>query len=1524
MTEGMGWVRHAARAAGLAFVLLVVSCSGDRPTLPGTGGILLRLSFPDAGLPRPDSIKVEIRDSDGLRVGGATTALPTEGPLDTSVEVEVDAANDLRALALAEAPSGEGRGAVGFASFSGIDVSGGKTAEQALAVRSIIPEAPGVDGMPGHSSYVVHWGPVPGALSYVLRQVDGSVITDFSVADTARTMGPGMARGSARLRAARARVPVPQIPSSQRSYRVRSVLPLGVGLFGDSTSVDLDIWQDLPYVTAVAPGDGTTGIPDTSAIQVSFDRPMSTASLMDTLVSLRPQDGGAIVACTHGVTSDGKTVILEPLEPLDRGKWYRVRASTGLLDLEGRPLDQDPDAEGLQACISDFRSEEYDPLRVVSVEPAAGAADIPVGATVRVRLNRAIDPASLSSVSFSVSDTSGAISGLRRTAELGTVLEFVASRPFGYGLIHTVRVTSDLRDAARHEPLDQDLLTPGTQPFVSEFQSEPQPRGPRVIWSEPLPGEPLFPVFESPVLVFDRPIDPATVVFGDNLGLQLPLSGNVWVNVPGGVQVSVDSLRCTIVPSRALDRNSRYRIFANGGPGGILDRHGSPLDQDFQTAGFQSYGAEFRTEENTRVTSVDPANNQRDVAWDRPVKVRFQIPVRPESVADTSFVLFRGTTPLAAVLSLTPDSLEATLTPLDELAPDKTYRVRVGTGIRSRRGGALDQNWDAVGHQAFESTFTTSPDTTSPMVVAVDPADASRGVAIDRGVRVHFSKPMRPSTLPGYFHVTAVDSLGSEVSGTVTASPDSLSGVFQPTTPLASSTLYHVHVETWVRDRYGYRLDQDPDVFWYQKFHSVFTTESEKVRPQVVAIDPPDGAIDVSMTGPVTIDFSESMDRPSLAAGIRIETGGAAAAGTLSFSNNDTRVLWTPTTPLHAARSYHVTVDSLALDLVGNRLDQIPATPAYDPFVSSFRTIPDTTGPNIASVDPADGSTGVQIGIHPRLTFDEPIDPTSVTLGSITLVDSLGSALSTTLALGADDRSVEILPTGLLGFNEPYRITVYPTVADTAGNPFDSDPLAHGDQPFTSSFRTQNETVPPRVQALILDEGPPAPVDTRIRVLFTERIDSATVGDTSLVVSLGGVPIDGARSVSASGDTAIFRPFDDLEYETTYMVRVSGIRDLHGNRLDQDPATDGIQAYEGSFITGQDLEPPRVRRSVPAAGAVGVDVDALLQLTFSEPMDTSSFSPSDPGLTLDGVPVTATRTAEPGDTIFVFTPAAPLLGGRTYEWRAGVSLADVHGNTLDQNANQGGAQEFRASFEVGDRPIASAGAGVCSSSDSPSVTFDATDSHDPDGTIARAIWEWGDGSRDTLDAPAGLTASHTYECVDAHGCDGLDNDGDGAADEMGTEGCDESYHVRLTVVDDDGWSSTDSTGVSFCAFEVLASVPSNGTVDVDTLVAVSIDLTRACNPATADSNSVWIERTGGAKIPCTILFQSDGRQIVLTPETALEADTDYAIRAAGLLLSGNGDALDQDPCTDGVQEYTAAFHTRAAPGKLRRPPGAPR
>ncbi|MBD3163074.1 MAG: hypothetical protein GF346_11670, partial [Candidatus Eisenbacteria bacterium] len=1077
---------------------------------------------------------------------------------------------------------------------------------------------------------------------------------------------------------------------------------------------------------------------------------------------------------------------------------------------------------------------------------------------------------------------------------------------------HELHLTDALRDSERGEPLDQDPEEPGLQTYRSSFRTALQPRGPRVVWSVPLPGEPHHPVWVRPEIEFDRPVDPATVTFDRGLFLRILLFGNEF-NVSGAWQPSQDSTRFTFTSGIPLERDGSYRLLAVGGPAGVRDADGVPLDQDPFTPGYQSFDALFRAEQNVRVSSTIPADGAVDVSWETEIEVRFSMPVRPESVVDTTLFLRRGETTVPAERTVRPDSLSAVLAPLGPLASYTEYEVVIGTGIRSRRGGPFDQNWSLAGHQDHAVGFRTLPETEAPRVVSVEPVDGADQVVLDAVVRIVFSEPVRPIRVLEYTYVTEGDSLGARVPGELVVSSDSLTATFTPDEDLETITTYHVHVDTWVTDPFGNRLDQDPDEPGWQKHHSEFTTRNERTPPAVEEIDPVDGATGVTIAPVVRIEFSESMDRETLPGAIRVESSGAVVEGALAYEDADRTVRWSPSGTLAYERTYRVFVDTLATDLAGNLLDQYPGTPRRDAVESFFTTETDTLPPRLVSVEPGDGAQAVAVEIVPTLTFSEPIDPSKVTAASIALNDSTGLSVASERELAADGTVVRIVPDEQLEFDSLYRILVTTALTDTNGIPFDADSLLDGNQSYASSFRTQQETIGPQVVALLLDGEPEPPVDTRIRLVFDEPVREETVGPETFRLLRDEEDVPGDRSVSASGDTATFVPDDPLAYATEHRVLVSGIEDLIGNPLDQDPQEPGDQPYEETFTTGPDRDPPRVVRSEPADGTLGVDPDAVLRLVFGEPMDTTTFSSADPGLFRDGSWVPATRTAEPGDSSFVFVPDSSLRRGAVYEWRAGTLLEDRAGNALDQDPDEPGVQEFHAFFEVGDRPDADAGPGVCSVGADPEIWVDGRGSSDPDGELAWAVWSWGDGTVDSLVAPEGLLAVHSFPCVDGAGCDEVDNDGDGAIDEQGDGGCDESYRIVLQVVDSDGFVAADTTGVSFCAFTVRGSDPTDGAAGVDTLATPALRLTRAVDPESVDSTAVWLtlESAPQEPWPDSLSVEEDGLRVVLHPRVPLLPDTTYVLRADASLRAAAGDSLDQAPCDPGIQGFEARFRTAA-------------
>ncbi|MBY0401599.1 PKD domain-containing protein, partial [Myxococcota bacterium] len=152
------------------------------------------------------------------------------------------------------------------------------------------------------------------------------------------------------------------------------------------------------------------------------------------------------------------------------------------------------------------------------------------------------------------------------------------------------------------------------------------------------------------------------------------------------------------------------------------------------------------------------------------------------------------------------------------------------------------------------------------------------------------------------------------------------------------------------------------------------------------------------------------------------------------------------------------------------------------------------------------------------------------------------------------------------------------------------------------------------------------------------------------------------------------------------------------------------------------------------------------------------------------------------------------------------------------------------------------------------VTFDGSGSSDPDGTIARYEWSFGDGGR-----ASGATASHTYR-------------------EPGT------FLARLLVTDDQG-----ATGSTTRSIVVTGPVTLSGRVTYDRVpfgaTGTGLDYTRTTRPP---ARGIVVELLdAGGSVLATTSTTSDGRYSFDVNE-----NTDVKLRARAHLLEASTGAGD--------------------------------
>jgi hypothetical protein len=310
--------------------------------------------------------------------------------------------------------------------------------------------------------------------------------------------------------------------------------------------------------------------------------------------------------------------------------------------------------------------------------------------------------------------------------------------------------------------------------------------------------------------------------------------------------------------------------------------------------------------------------------------------------------------------------------------------------------------------------YASTVDGRGPTVVGVSLtqhlADDPRQALTTTSIEVDFSEPVEQPAAEAAFAIRP------NVEGAFSWSAASLT--FTPANRLPLRTAFEISIGPGVRDQAGNEMTGVPDPF-------VFTTVG---NPEVVASDPADGAADVALDAPISVDFSTLMDTASVEAAVRL----APAL--------DVRVRWSrevltivPVVAFEPNRRYTLTIGVGARDQAGTPLEQ--------PFLLTFRTV--SSGLATEAIVPADGVAGVAVTSPIALVFDRPLDPASVDDDLLTITPEVAGSLDVVALPGAagmrdgTSRVLSFQPSSSLDPNTTYEVTLGHGLlgADGAGLP---------------------------------------------------------------------------------------------------------------------------------------------------------------------------------------------------------------------------------------------------------------------------------------------------------------------------------------------------------------------------------------------------------------------------------------------------------------------------------------------------------
>lgn len=313
------------------------------------------------------------------------------------------------------------------------------------------------------------------------------------------------------------------------------------------------------------------------------------------------------------------------------------------------------------------------------------------------------------------------------------------------------------------------------------------------------------------------------------------------------------------------------------------------------------------------VLATNPSHLSSDVPTNRSITATFNTDMNAATINANTFLVENDSNGLAVTGSIYYDADSRTAIFDGGLSAGTSYTVTLTNAITDIADNRLvEYDWQ---FSTGTVTDTIPPtDTTPPTVRFTNPANAAIDVPLNTALSVTFSESIDPTTITSQTVSLRQDGVAVE-SGVLQIVGTTVT--FRPAAALVASTLYTATITTGVEDLAGNSLAAN--------YSWSFTTTSgvDVTPPQVLSVEPPDGAQNVPLDAVIVVNYNEPItpfefglldNRPV----------------TVSFNSDYTTVTLTPTAGLNPGVTYTASVQSR--DVAGNRMPV--------PFVWSFATVP--------------------------------------------------------------------------------------------------------------------------------------------------------------------------------------------------------------------------------------------------------------------------------------------------------------------------------------------------------------------------------------------------------------------------------------------------------------------------------------------------------------------------------------------------------------------------------------------------------
>ncbi len=974
----------------------------------------------------------------------------------------------------------------------------------------------------------------------------------------------------------------------------------------------------VPAVQVASPPQYSNPVALNTFFDVQFNTPLNPATVTASNIYVIDNSNGNLVIPVTYSQPEPNEVRMTPTSTLPVNHYLYVEINSGLQSSTSVPFS------GTQSWYEYTGAAADSTLPAVqSAVPYSGATNVGVNVTPGVVISKPIDPVSVNSNTFQVTDGTTPLAGSFWFNSTDTRVEFVPNAPLPASTTLTMTLNGVL-DLVGH-PIN----------YSSSFTTAPGPDfiQPTVVWSSVNANESV-PTNSEITVQFSESMDVTTFTAGQpgacaNFYIYDYLEGTcIGATLSWNATQSVAYL----LPNAPLSAGRQYEFVVASG----TDLAGNTVSEFAPSF----YAGLTSASSAPTVVAFNPLSGATGLGTNAIIEAEFSGPIDPNSIG--SATVTQGGSTIATTPILGSGNTVLQLLPSAPLAPNTTYTMNI-VGVKDPAGNTVP---------AVNNSFTTGAtfDINPATAINSDPAgNTTAGTNVTP--KLVFNKPLNPITVNNNTFRMYLQDTGQWIPLTVTPSSNGMEVTMVPQVALLPNTRYYFQACCGFQDQDG---NNGNGVNVY------FTTTGGAVSSgPTVTVSQLNGATGVPLNAQVQVSISAPIDPTSWTqSSVQLLQGATPVAGTVSLPAVQS-LLFAPTGALLANTTYTVQVSGFT-DANGNAV--VPSTTTF-----TTGTVAATGGLTLTSASIVNGSN-VTNNLSPiTLMFSQPLNSATVNLGDFLVMNSWNSSWGLAGSYVVNGNAVTFTPSSPYPPNATIYVGATGGLTDLAGDAYGGNPNNGWMQLL--SFTTTGST-PDTTPLTVLSVSPANGAtnvrpDTPVSVTFNKGINPYTVynnNNNTLLFAGQGLQDRGNITMSADNRTMTFNS-GTLYTGTAYSIQLpaGGISDPSGNAL--------ASTFNSTFTTGVNPATGNggVQSEAPGNNASGVPTDTDLTLYMNRQVNASTL-PGQLTVTVNGAVYSGSVVSAADGYEIQFLPAVQFPAGATVQWFLSGSVLDVYGNPFNGNS----------------------------------------------------------------------------------------------------------------------------------------------------------------------------------------------------------------------------------------------------------------